>query len=58
MNPAKIAAKPPDTISYWGQREYFSLVYIFSLRKKLISKVDVVKDDKIGVTVAVGSREV
>lgn len=35
-NPAKIAAAPPETVSYAGEREYFNLVQRRSLRKKLI----------------------
>ena len=41
-----MAAKPPDTMSYWGQREYFSLVYNFSFRKKWISKMVAVNVDE------------
>ena len=35
MNAENKAATPPDTISYWGEREYFNLEYNFSFLKKL-----------------------
>ena len=36
MKPARSAAEPPDTMSYAGDREYFSFVYRRSFFKKFI----------------------
>ena len=42
-----MAATPPETISYWGDLEYFNFVYSFSFSKKLQSKVENVLPDQV-----------
>lgn len=39
IKPARRAAKPPETESYWGDLEYFNFVYTNSFFKKLISEI-------------------
>ncbi len=48
MKPARSAAEPPDTMSYAGDREYFSLVYKRSFFKKfIVSKGESVSPDRL-----------